>query len=233
MKEAVPHRADAIVTVRSPSAHVVRSDPGDCGHYSNFRPHLRWDFWYSCAFCTLTESEGAGVGFEIDHYLPQHRYPELRDTYSNLLWTCSHCNQYKGDYPTEPAALKGYRFYRPDMDDPRDHFAVSPLSPTRLDAKTEEVGRYTIEQLNLNRQTLRRLRELRSRLYRSRDILVRGLRQLEGTKLDQLPAETRAKFVAVRSRLSKEGETVSEVVNEALLRYPFRCTRSRGHRESS
>src|SRR5512133_1733520 len=138
MTTRTTHRADTLSTVKSQTAEVVRSNPPTCTQYLDYRAYLRRDFWYACAYCTLAECEAAGVGFEIDHYLPQHRYPELGDDYTNLFWSCSHCNKLKGDYPTEAAARKGYRFYRPDMDDPRDHFIMSELSPTRIEAKSEQ-----------------------------------------------------------------------------------------------
>jgi hypothetical protein len=166
----------------------------------------------------LTEAEAAAVGFDIDHFLPRSRYPELEADYGNLFWSCSHCNGFKRDHPTEAAALKGYRFYRADMDDPTDHFAVSDASPTRLEPASELIGKYTIEQLNLNRQTLRRLRELRSRLFVSREVLVRGLKTLEGTRLQALPREARGKFMQVSERLKRDSDRVTGIVDETLLR---------------
>lgn len=218
MSSSDKHMADVLATVRSPAAPVFRGTPTPCAHYSEYRNSLRWDFWYSCGYCTLTETEAAGVGFSIDHYLPQARYPELANEYSNLFWSCNHCNSFKRDYPTEAAALKGYRFYRPDMDDPAEHFQALEVNPTRIEHLSEKIGRYTIEQLYLNRQSLRRLREGRNRLFRSRELLVYGLRRLQGIRLDALPREVRTKFVQARKRLSKDAEVATEVVNDALLR---------------
>ncbi len=219
MTDATKHKADTLLPARADHAPVTRSAPVVAkDNYEGYRSVLRWDFWYSCAYCTLAESEASGVAFSIDHYLPQSRYPELVATYDNLLWSCNHCNSFKRAFPTEPAARKGYRFFRPDIDDPDDHFGASPMSPVRLDAKTELVGKYSIEQLNLNRQTLRRLREIRTRLAQSHSMLVRGLRSLEGVKLQSLPRETRVKFMQIRARLEERSKTVSEILDATLLR---------------
>lgn len=212
------HRSDAPVTARAPTAAVIRSQPALKSNYSEYRDTLRWDFWYSCAYCTLTESEAAAVGFNIDHYLPRARYPELANDYSNLFWSCAHCNGFKQDYPTEAAALKGYRFYRADMDEPSEHFAHSKVNPTRIEPLSEEIGRYTIEQLNLNRKSLRVVRDLRERFFGSKRDLINGLRQLEGLRLDSLPRETRTKFIRARARLTTNSQKVADAIDEFLLR---------------
>ena len=77
---------------------VIRSEVKSKKNYNDYKELLRFDFWYSCAYCTLTEAEGGGIGFEIDHYYPQKKKSELSAEYRNLFWSCEICNRYKSDY---------------------------------------------------------------------------------------------------------------------------------------
>lgn len=213
-----PHRSDVAIAITSACAPVRRSSPPPKPHYGDYREELRWDFWYHCAYCTIAEGEAEGISFGADHYLPQARYPERRDAYENLFWCCETCNSFKGDAPSEPAARRGLRFLKVDTDDPADHLALSEDSGTRLVHRTKEVGEYTVEKLNLNRQPLRRLREVRLRLYESRQAILSGIRSLKGQNVQDLPRTARMKFAEIRSGLINRTEAAFGKVDDELIR---------------
>ena len=47
---------------------VVRSNPPQGENYNEYKEILRYDFFYTCAYCTMMEAEAAAVRFTIDHY---------------------------------------------------------------------------------------------------------------------------------------------------------------------
>jgi uncharacterized protein (TIGR02646 family) len=65
--------------------------------YEKCRDYLRKTFDYSCAYCTITESESPGATFNIDHFLPVKYFPIYRDECINLRYSCPRCNSYKRD----------------------------------------------------------------------------------------------------------------------------------------
>lgn len=126
--------------------------------YTDYRPLLRQDFQYRCAYCLLHEYFlGGEAGCCIDHHRPVHgRYahPDLVADYNNLYWCCHECNENKGDvWPSPDDYESGLRFLDPCQpeDDHGLHWRVlpngvlEPLTPT---------GRYTIRRLKLWRPFL-------------------------------------------------------------------------------
>jgi 5-methylcytosine-specific restriction endonuclease McrA len=67
--------------------------------YQKYKPYLRIDFNYRCAYCTMHEAEGGGSKkFHIDHYLPKSLFPAKQSEYVNLLYACMQCNLLKVNY---------------------------------------------------------------------------------------------------------------------------------------
>lgn len=176
------------VTTRAERVLVSRSEVQPGLKYGQYRQVLRADFFHSCAYCTLTEAEGGGIRFAIDHYEPQNSRPDLVDEYSNLMWSCDTCNLYKSDRtPPEKARAQGVRFFRPDEDQYLDHFR---RVKTRLEDITR-TGWFTIEALDLNRETLQRIRGLRERLSSCEEAITAGVVALRRFSIDQLPNHLR------------------------------------------
>src|SRR6185312_7810497 len=135
---------------------VERSSPKASTSYTDYKDILRFDFFYSCAYCTMTECEARGITFEIDHYESKRARSDLIAEYSNLMWSCEECNGLKLDLiPPKKARADGYRFFRPDEDIYEDHFEPDGF---RVAPKTN-VGEFTIDGVRLNRLSLRRLRD--------------------------------------------------------------------------
>ncbi|PWY54324.1 NinG family protein [Legionella qingyii] len=69
-------------------------------NYKTYKPELRKNFNYSCGYCQTREPEigGSKNSFQIDHYKPKSKFPDLINNYENLIYACRACNGYKSDY---------------------------------------------------------------------------------------------------------------------------------------
>jgi hypothetical protein len=202
------------IPVRASSALVTRSDVPAGLLYPQYRKYLRYDFIYSCAYCTMSEAEAHAIRFTIDHYEPRNARPDLLDEYENLMYSCDECNSRKGDRcPPPQARVDGYRFFRPDRDLHQEHFQRSGV---RLEGKSN-IGRYSLEALDLNRLGLRRLRELRERLTECHSLVVDGVLGLRKFPIDRLPP--RIKGAAFRA-INQAGAAAIQIADDidSLLR---------------
>ena len=66
--------------------------------YESYRPWLRDEFDYRCAYCLHREMFVHAVSDHvIDHFLPKSIYPDLSAAYGNLVYSCRPCNEAKQD----------------------------------------------------------------------------------------------------------------------------------------
>ncbi|WP_395137785.1 HNH endonuclease [Armatimonas sp.] len=126
--------------------------------YTRYRPFLRQDFLYRCAYCLRHEYFlGGEAGCVIDHHRPQggsYARPDLICVYENLYWCCNECNSIKGDtWPSSAEYTAARRFLDPcQAEDDHDlHYRVE-LGGSLTSLTT--VGSYTIENLILWREQL-------------------------------------------------------------------------------
>lgn len=118
--------------------------------YQSFKPWLRDEFAFRCAFCLLREHWYRPFGadlFGVEHLSPRSRAPELECAYDNLLYACITCNSWKGDE---------WRLLNPMRDGYGNHMRV--LSNGSLKGKTK-AGKDLIGAVNLNRSELVRFRQ--------------------------------------------------------------------------
>jgi len=47
----------------------VRREVTKKSNYQDYREDLRYDFWYSCAYCSITELEAMGIGLSYNRKL--------------------------------------------------------------------------------------------------------------------------------------------------------------------
>lgn len=216
----------------SPTAIIARSIVKPAKEYPAYREYLRFDFWFSCAYCTVTELEAGGLGFSIDHYEPKSVRSDLIADYANLLWSCDLCNSHKGDdCPTAAERAAGLRYFRPDEDDAYAHFEIAGI---RINPKSK-VGEFTIEMLYLNRLALRHVRALRQEWTEAdRQILV-GLRALRDISIDRLGPAVRRRFLNIRNSFeeSAEGVAFTDEMLRSFGRSPFVDRDPRGAREQA
>lgn len=192
---------------------VVRSTVPQKSNYSEYREELRLDFWFSCAYCSKTEIEALGIGFQIDHYEPVDERSDLENDYTNLMYACQLCNGHKNARtPNKAMRMMGYAYFRADQHHPDDHFI---LEGVRINHKTP-IGEFTNEILYLNRLELRRIREIRNRLNKSSALTLAGIRALINWKIDEFPPDVRLQVLKLKTQLQTDGEKCEEDLNELL-----------------
>lgn len=195
---------------------VVRSAVDPRSSYQDYREELRWDFYFSCGYCTLAETEARAVGFEIDHYRPQRTHPDLESAYENLIWSCRPCNRQKGGFsPNADDSAVGRVVLRPDEHDFRDHLEIVD---DELEGRTVP-GRWTIELLGLNRNALVRLRRLRARYGLMKDVILNGLRELGRARIDFLPPGERRYLLRLRDDLEDAEKSLRDSWSRATREY--------------
>ncbi len=195
------------------TALVIRSQVPARSSYTEYKQELRYDFFYSCAYCCIAETEAGGLRFTIDHYEPQKARTDLVNIYDNLMWSCDVCNQRKGDrYPPAQARQKGFRFFRPDVDIHLEHFS---LEGNILKHKTN-IAYYTIESLDLNRESLQRVRDIRRRIFSCEEAVSGGVLALSRFPIDRLPTNIRGPAYRAIKQLVDSYEAMAEAVETAL-----------------
>lgn len=181
--------------------------------YHKYREELRNDFWFSCAYCSITEVECCGIGFHIDHYLPKSSNPHLVNKYSNLMYSCQKCNSLKGSWePNEIAIDKGYRVIKIDEEDPRDFFEVAGNELVAIN----ETGNFNIELLELNRDSLKKIREIREVYYSAKEYIGYGIRKINRMSIDELNKQTRFQFNSIKKQINNYNERLELLTEEVL-----------------
>lgn len=142
-------------------ARFQRTSPApplpDGKDYTFFRPDVRKDFERCCAYCLRHEDHCGGVDhFELDHFKPQKRFPDLINEFSNIYYCCHRCNKRKSvSWPKEQEQVAGYYFVDLCHDDFETHYQLR--SDGRLELLTT-AAKYTEKTLKLNSPELVRER---------------------------------------------------------------------------
>lgn len=201
---------------RLSAALVVRSSVEPKKDYTEYKPYLRRDFLFSCAYCSMSESEATARRFTIDHYEPVSARPDLETDYLNLMYVCDSCNSLKGDRTPPPAARQaGIAFFRPDEHAFADHFERDNC---RLKEKSG-VGNFTIEALDLNRDALQRLRDIRLRISECDEFVAAGVRALRAFPIDQLPPKIRTRALETINRFAEMEANIVDDLDALLKNY--------------
>ena len=127
--------------------------------YTRYRPLLRKDFRYRCAYCLIHEYHNGGeANFAIDHHRPRkgpRARQELTATYANLYWVCQECNSNKGDtWPEDKEYAAGFRFIDP-CESWGDHDLNWIFHPDGTLEALTNAGAYTEDCLMLWRDSLK------------------------------------------------------------------------------
>lgn len=156
--------------------------------YRAYRPCLRWDFGFTCAFCLLHEADLSEHGVEgtgltsVEHFVPVSNGGDVND-YQNCFYACRFCNQARGDAPVvdsrgrrllNPCSHVWAEHFRPELD------CLAPLS---------EEAAYTHEAYDLDDPRKVELRKIRcERLQELGQLLSEGPPLLERL-IRRLPAQ--------------------------------------------
>ena len=194
---------------------VIRSDVPDCSNYREYEPYLRHDFWYSCAYCNISEVEAMGIGFNIDHYDPSEKDGNKDDSYNNLMWSCERCNSYKQDlWPPDEARQNGIRYVKLDIEDPRDHFESRGIRVVGI----TKAGEFTEKAIRLNRLQLRRIRQIRRKIYENGEQVLLGLHALAAKSLDRINPKFRVRFLNLRKEMLAVDGEIDELIEGLSIR---------------
>lgn len=127
-----------------PADRPRRHAPQGYAQYRDFRPWLRDEFEFRCAYCLHRETwmEGAHINsaFPIDHIMPQSVAPDLVAEYDNLAYCCARCNFLKSDDIFLPSPLDYAT---------RERMTVNPDGELQYDDTDDELA-ILIQSLQLN-----------------------------------------------------------------------------------
>lgn len=113
-------------------------------NYGSFKPYIREDFNKKCGYCDDSDIySGGSRGFHIDHFRPHsiQKFLKLKETYSNLVYSCSYCNGAKSN---EWKDING--FIDPCSSEYDKHVVRNDKGQI---AYTTERGKYIYRNLNL------------------------------------------------------------------------------------
>ena len=79
-----------------------RHGPRGYASYQQYKPWLRDEFQFRCAYCLCRERwfPNGESSFSVDHLKPRSLFPDRLGDYDNLVYACVQCNSAKQDlYP--------------------------------------------------------------------------------------------------------------------------------------
>lgn len=125
--------------------------------YTKYFNEISEDCLHRCIYCDISVKENGGEGMQLDHFRPQHKFPELADSPFNLVLSCAKCNRLKSKH--WPDEVEGEGFFL-------DHFTIERSKHFLVD--NEGIIRsscppstYMTELLALNRQSRSLIRKSR------------------------------------------------------------------------
>ncbi len=79
------------------SPHARRHGPSGYKDYADYKPFLRDDFIFRCAYCLERETwyPDRASSFSADHFEPKVLNPSREQDYENLIYACTRCNSLK------------------------------------------------------------------------------------------------------------------------------------------
>lgn len=113
--------------------------------YTSFKPFIREDFNNRCGYCDDLDLFHGGVrGYQIDHFKPHsiEKFEELKQEYSNLIYSCPFCNRAKSNKWEDEDG-----FIDPCCDEYSNHISRNDKGQIQYD--TTPQGKYIYENLNL------------------------------------------------------------------------------------
>ena len=158
------------IEFRNNDSTPVRTYQGkELKNYRRYKPHLQKDFKKKCGYTNCIDDWfGGSITFQIDHFLPQSKYPNLKTKYSNLIYSCSYVNRAKsndeGNYLDPCDTDYNQHFFRNDkgeiIPEPTSQQAVYMHKKLKL-----YLRRYS---------TIWTLEQLESRMIELRDIIEKS-----------------------------------------------------------
>ncbi len=147
--------------------------PEQVGGFRLYRPCLRWEFGFSCAFCLVHERdikfsgvEGWGLT-EVEHFVTKSSAPSQRNIYRNCFLICGRCNRVRGKHAHVDS--QGRKLLNPCESRWTDHFVVTG---SQLQPQDDEAA-HTLKVYRLNEAGKVAMREARKeKILEARRFLV-------------------------------------------------------------
>ena len=145
-----------------PATQIARRHNPRIGAYPTYRPCLRWEFGFTCAFCFLHEADFVAHGIErtgftgVEHHVPRRSAPQLADEYGNCFYACRFCNRARSRAPNVDA--NGRRLLEPCTTAWAARFHQHGFSFQPCDSDAE----YSAEVYDLNDPRKREMRRSRA-----------------------------------------------------------------------
>lgn len=135
---------------------------------AELRAIVRASFGGRCGYCDVSETSVGGE-LEIDHFHPLAAGGS--DALDNLVYACTACNRFKGDYAAGVEAPESLRLLHPTRDDVTAHI-VETAQGSLLGNSPR--GWFHIQRVHLNRPLLVEMRRLRRIARIQEDDLARA-----------------------------------------------------------
>ena len=178
---------------------------GEYYAYSHYRAEVAEDCQHRCVYCDADAHEvGGAEAMQLDHFRPESyaEYEHLSNDPRNLHYACGRCNVWKSDWwparGRDGTHNSSEGFVDPFAEDRRIYFAISPDGSIR---PLQPPARYMIRLLRLDREFLRKLRELRILKHQWRQRVAEIRRKAEAGELPQ-PEELARTCAAIESLLA-------------------------------
>ncbi len=163
--------------------------------YTKYKRWLREDFTYRCGYCAIHENQHGGYWhFHVDHYRPKGRpeFHHLETEYSNLLYSCDHCNNLKGfTWPSNQPLVDNVGWLDPCDHDLTQHYYYGYRNHQLDLIVVTPVGRWMASVLALDQP---------ARLQRKRDLA-------EEERVDDATADRLEQVLSILERLYREQPT--------------------------
>lgn len=154
---------------------------------------------YLVEYCERPEDYmGGEEAFEVEHFKPRSKFPQLDCVYKNLYYACRGCNGHKWEtWPSDRQFAQGKRFADPSEEDPYvDHLLETEDGGVQ---GTTPCGTYPAAHIRLHRDDLRKWRRLRAQALTDLPVLTSVARFLEqrgsvvaDSELEELEAQLNA-----------------------------------------
>lgn len=103
-------------------------------------------------------------------------------------------------------------FFRPDRDRYADHF---DFAGNEVEHKSN-VGFYTINAADLNRESLQRVRDLRRRFHQTNEAVLAGIAALRNFPIDRLPSNLKGPAAGAIRQIGEHGQKVTGALDQLL-----------------
>lgn len=113
-------------------------------NYGAYKKYIIKDFNNKCGYCDdLDKFNGGYRNYQIDHFKPKNKFPDLETTYDNLVYCCPFCNRAKWDKWEDKDG-----FIDPCCDEYDNHISRNDKGQIQYD--TTPQGKYIYENLKLH-----------------------------------------------------------------------------------